>query len=96
MLIETADKSGFCFGVQRAIDLTGQAADKYGEVFTLGPLIHNTIVTDSLEKRGVHIAADVQDAQGKPLVIRSHGSAGIPRKGRRRYAPCCWTRPVRL
>ena len=73
MLIETADKSGFCFGVQRAIDLTGQAADKYGEVFTLGPLIHNTIVTDSLEKRGVHIAADVQDAQGKPLVIRSHG-----------------------
>lgn len=50
MLIETADKSGFCFGVQRAIDLTGQAADKYGEVFTLGPLIHNTIVTDSLEK----------------------------------------------
>ena len=73
MLIETADKSGFCFGVQRAIDLTGQAADKYGEVFTLGPLIHNTIVTDSLEKRGVHIAADVQEAQGKPLVIRSHG-----------------------
>ncbi|MBP1578736.1 MAG: bifunctional 4-hydroxy-3-methylbut-2-enyl diphosphate reductase/30S ribosomal protein S1 [Oscillospiraceae bacterium] len=73
MLIETADKSGFCFGVQRAIDITEQAADRYSEVFTLGPLIHNRIVTDSLEKRGVHIAADVRDAQGKPLVIRSHG-----------------------
>lgn len=73
MLIETADKSGFCFGVQRAIDITEQAADRYSEVFTLGPLIHNRIVTDSLEKRGVHIAADVRDARGKPLVIRSHG-----------------------
>lgn len=73
MLIEIADKSGFCFGVQRAIELTESAAEKYSEVYTLGPLIHNTIVTDSLEKRGVHIAADVQDAAGKPLVIRSHG-----------------------
>ncbi|MBQ9947247.1 MAG: 4-hydroxy-3-methylbut-2-enyl diphosphate reductase, partial [Oscillospiraceae bacterium] len=73
MLIEIADKSGFCFGVERAIRLTEEAAQKYGEVFTLGPLIHNRIVTDSLEKKGIHIADGIGDAAGKPLIIRSHG-----------------------
>ncbi len=73
MLIEIADKSGFCFGVERAIRLTEAAAEKYGELYTLGPLIHNRIVTDSLQKKGIKIADDVSVAAGKPLVIRSHG-----------------------
>lgn len=73
MLVEIAEKSGFCFGVTRAIGLAETSAEKYGEVFTLGPLIHNRIVTDSLEKKGVHIAEKVEDAAGKPLIIRSHG-----------------------
>lgn len=51
MLIEVADKSGFCFGVERALKLTEKAAQEYGEIFTLGPLIHNQTVTSSLEKR---------------------------------------------
>ena len=75
MLIETADKSGFCFGVERALRLTEEAAEKYGEIYTLGPLIHNSIVTDALEKKGIHIADEISDAAGKPLVIRSHGVA---------------------
>lgn len=73
MLVEIAEKSGFCFGVTRAIDLAEKSAEKYGEVFTLGPLIHNRIVTDSLQKKGVHIAEQVEEAAGKPLIIRSHG-----------------------
>ena len=73
MLIEIADKSGFCFGVERAIKLTEEAADKYGEVYTLGSLIHNTIVTDALKQKGVVIADNVEQAAGKPLIIRSHG-----------------------
>lgn len=73
MLIEIADRSGFCFGVERAIRLTEEAAEKYGGLYTLGPLIHNRIVTDSLAKKGIRIAEEVSDAAGKPLVIRSHG-----------------------
>lgn len=73
MLIEIAKHSGFCFGVERALKLTEQAADKYGEIFTLGPLIHNKIVTDELERRGVKIAQSIQQAAGQPLVLRSHG-----------------------
>lgn len=83
MLIEIADKSGFCFGVERAIRLTEKAAQRFGEVWTLGPLIHNSIVTNSLEKKGVHIAESVEQAAGKPLVIRSHGvPAAIANKAR--------------
>ena len=73
MLIEIADRSGFCFGVERAIKLAEKAAEKHGEVYTLGPLIHNESVTDSLKNKGIKIAADVDEAAGKPLVIRSHG-----------------------
>lgn len=72
-MIEIAEKSGFCFGVKRAIELTEKAAEEYGEVMTLGPLIHNRIVTDSLQKKGVHIVESVDEAAGKPLILRSHG-----------------------
>ena len=75
MWIEIADKSGFCFGVERAIRLTEEAAERFGEVWTSGPLIHNPIVTKSLEKKGVHIADNVESAAGKPLVMRSHGGS---------------------
>lgn len=83
MRIEIAEKSGFCFGVKRAIELTEKAAAQYGGVMTLGPLIHNKIVTDSLEERGVKIAESAAEAAGKPLVIRSHGvSAQTEREAR--------------
>ncbi len=73
MLIEIAEKSGFCFGVERAIQLTEEAAAEYGRVYTLGPLIHNKQVTDSLKNKGIDIAEEISEAAGKPLVIRSHG-----------------------
>ena len=73
MRIEIAAASGFCFGVKRAIELTENALEKYGAVWTLGPLIHNRIVTDSLAARGVSIAETPEQARGQALVIRSHG-----------------------
>ena len=73
MQIEIAAASGFCFGVKRAIELTENALEKYGAVRTLGPLIHNRIVTDSLAARGVGIAETPEQARGEALVIRSHG-----------------------
>ncbi len=73
MRIEIADKAGFCFGVERAISLAETAAEKYGEVFTLGELIHNECAVEELERKGVHAVNSVEEAAGKPLVIRSHG-----------------------
>ncbi len=83
MLIEIAEGSGFCFGVERAIRLAEEAAGKYGAVYTLGQLIHNESVTDALKSRGIDIADSVEAAAGKPLVIRSHGvSAEVERLAR--------------
>ena len=83
MRIEIADKAGFCFGVKRAIELAGNAAAKYGAVFTLGELIHNERVIEELETKGIYAVETVEEAKGKPLVIRSHGvSAEIERKAR--------------
>ncbi len=73
MKIEIADKAGFCFGVKRAISLAEAAAEKYGEVFTLGELIHNERAVKELERKGVRAVETVEDAAGKPLIIRSHG-----------------------
>jgi len=73
MYIEVADKAGFCFGVKRAIELAERAAEKYGDVFTLGELIHNEHVIAELARKGVRAVVNVSEAEGKPLIIRSHG-----------------------
>ncbi len=73
MTIEIADQAGYCFGVKRAIQLAEDAAAKYGEVFTLGELIHNERAIDELDKKGVHAVNSPREAAGRPIVIRSHG-----------------------
>lgn len=50
MKIYLAKHAGFCFGVKRAIDIATKTAGK--NVYTLGPLIHNTQVVEDLEKKG--------------------------------------------
>lgn len=68
-----AKTAGFCFGVNRAVNLVYELSDKE-KVCTLGPIIHNTEMVKELEKKGVIIAdkpADVKDDY--TVVIRSHG-----------------------
>ena len=68
-----AEHAGFCPGVKRAIELAEKSAEKYGEVFTLGELIHNERALERLEENGIHAVKNAGDANGKPLIIRSHG-----------------------
>jgi 4-hydroxy-3-methylbut-2-enyl diphosphate reductase len=69
-----ADKAGACFGVERAIELVRAATENAeGDVFTLGPLIHNPRVVDELEHAGVHVASSVDEAAGGTLILRTHG-----------------------
>ena len=72
-----AENSGFCFGVKQAIEKTENqiATNKDGrKIYTCGPLIHNKLVTDDLEARGVSILKDIDDATSDDiLIVRSHG-----------------------
>ncbi|MBN2373022.1 4-hydroxy-3-methylbut-2-enyl diphosphate reductase [bacterium] len=74
MEIEIASKSGFCFGVQRAVDIAFKLGCKYSKgVYTLGPIIHNPKVVEQLEKASVHMLNDIDNIKSGILIVRSHG-----------------------
>lgn len=73
MEVILADKAGFCFGVQRAISTAFKAAGK-GNVYCLGPLIHNPQEVSRLRDAGIKTVEDFSGLQsGDSLIIRSHG-----------------------
>jgi (E)-4-hydroxy-3-methyl-but-2-enyl pyrophosphate reductase len=71
--IELAKNSGFCFGVQRAIEMAERTLAGGGRVYSLGPVIHNPQETLRLEQSGLRVIDDVADAEDGQLIIRSHG-----------------------
>lgn len=68
-----AEYAGACYGVQRALDKTYEAAAAGKSVCTLGPLIHNPRVVDELASEGIGVAPDVDTVSTQSVVIRSHG-----------------------
>jgi 4-hydroxy-3-methylbut-2-enyl diphosphate reductase len=75
MKIEKAEKLGLCFGVRRAIKLLKEAANKYGEIETLGPLAHNRLLVEALANLGVKPINHLDQAQGRILAITTHGAS---------------------
>lgn len=74
MEIMVARHAGFCFGVERAIDIVKDAAKEYKHVVTFGPIIHNPQVVSELKEAGVvTIKALEEVSQDMSVVIRSHG-----------------------
>lgn len=75
-MITIAETAGFCFGVDRAVSLVNKLADEGRSVATLGPIIHNSQVVESLAKKGVRTINSISEAlPGEVVVIRSHGVA---------------------
>lgn len=73
-MVTVAKTAGFCFGVQRAVDMAEKACQEYGCIWALGDIIHNAHEVGRLEKLGVHKAEDVEDIpDGVPVLIRAHG-----------------------
>ena len=69
-----AKTAGFCFGVDRAVNLVYELVNKGEKVCTLGPIIHNAQLVDDLKSRGVKIIDDVFEApEGYTVVVRTHG-----------------------
>jgi 4-hydroxy-3-methylbut-2-en-1-yl diphosphate reductase len=75
MEVILAKQAGFCFGVKRATHLAFEAADRGGETFTLGPIIHSPQVVQRLEDMGVQRIEDVSGIERGTIIIRSHGVA---------------------
>ena len=71
---QTAKTAGFCFGVNRAVKILNKIVDEGRNVCTLGPIIHNPIVIEDLESKGVRIIdSPSQTPENFEVVIRAHG-----------------------
>jgi len=74
MQVLLADEYGFCFGVERAVEMVEEALGGGATVRSLGPLIHNEQEMQRLGEYGVTtISEPVQIKRGETAVIRAHG-----------------------
>ena len=75
MRVEIDDKSGFCFGVVRAITEAERALGSGSTVYSLGDIVHNRIEVQRLEQLGLRTVthADMPRLAGCRLFIRAHG-----------------------
>ncbi len=74
MEVLLADEYGFCFGVERAVDMVEDALAEGATVRSLGALIHNTQEMKRLEAEGVRTINAPEEAHPEETaVIRAHG-----------------------
>ena len=76
MKVVVAEHAGFCGGVKSAVEKALSLAEKHGEVYTVGELVHNELVTENLLSNGVFcVAPDNLDAlkSGDVALVRAHG-----------------------
>ena len=77
MKITVAKDAGYCFGVRDAVNMAYDAADKYGDVYMLGSIVHNEEVVNDLEKVGAKVVSNLDDVpKGSPILFRAHGTVG--------------------
>lgn|SRR5574344_479369 len=80
MKVIRAEVLGFCFGVKRAVSAAEEAlahAKTSSKIYTLGPLIHNPIVLESLKNKGLLVMEkdDIDTVEKEATVlIRAHGT----------------------
>jgi len=71
--IIVARNAGFCFGVRRAVNSVYENLNHGDVLYTLGPIIHNPSVVETLREKGVRVAEKIEDIPDGTVVIRSHG-----------------------
>ena len=75
MVVEIDKQSGFCFGVQNAVEIAEKALLKGEKVFSLGPIVHNDKEVDRLSTLGL-VSIDhekFKELKDCKVLIRAHG-----------------------
>ena len=75
MVVEIDEKSGFCYGVIRAIDKAEKELNINSNLYSLGTIVHNNIEVKRLELLGLKTVNhnELFKICGKKLLIRAHG-----------------------
>lgn len=75
MVVEIDKRSGFCFGVQNAVEIAEKALLKGEKVFSLGPIVHNDKEVERLSLLGL-VSIDHKEfnnLKNCKVLIRAHG-----------------------
>src|SRR3954468_1268330 len=74
MEVLLAEEYGFCFGVERPVDMVEEALSEGRAIRSLGALIHNAQEMQRLEAQGVTTINSPSEADKETTaVIRAHG-----------------------
>lgn len=77
MEIIVAKNAGFCFGVERAVDAVYDLLkEDASELYSIGPLIHNELVTNDLKSKGlveINNYDEIKNLKNNKVIIRTHG-----------------------
>ena len=71
--IKKAKHSGFCFGVKRAINMAQDALEDGGRIYSLGPIIHNPLVVEDLNKKGIRVVSGIPKKRDGRILRRTQG-----------------------
>jgi 4-hydroxy-3-methylbut-2-enyl diphosphate reductase len=64
---------GFCMGVRRAVQMMEAAATPESPVASFGTVVHNPLVVEHLERRGVPVVLDLEAVEIPRVAISAHG-----------------------
>ena len=73
MRIRLAKKTGFCFGVKRAVEMAQNILSKENSAYSLGSIIHNAEVVEDLSRKGLKVIDSASRIKKGCIVISSHG-----------------------
>jgi|APIni6443716594_1056825.scaffolds.fasta_scaffold15551_1 4-hydroxy-3-methylbut-2-enyl diphosphate reductase len=67
--------SGFCFGVNRAIQTAEAELETGNPVYCLGEMVHNKVQMDKLKANGLKVISytDLPALKGQKIMVRAHG-----------------------
>ena len=75
MKITITKDAGYCFGVRDAVNIAYDSAEKHGDVYMLGSIVHNEQVVKNLKNAGVKIVRSLDDVpKESPILFRAHGT----------------------
>jgi 4-hydroxy-3-methylbut-2-enyl diphosphate reductase len=75
MKVTIDQNSGYCFGVEYAIQMAEDSMEQTKELFCLGDIVHNDMEVKRLHKKGLRIIdhEQLKDLHDCQVLIRAHG-----------------------
>ena len=75
VIIEIDPKSGFCFGVSRAVKIAEEQLAQNKQIISLGDIVHNNEEVARLEKNGMEPVSHekIHSLKNRTVLFRAHG-----------------------